>query len=218
MSDSLWPYGPQTFPPDSSGHGILQTRILSGSPCPSPWHLPDPGIEPVPPTLAGRFFTTEPPGKPNQNMASYYELINHAKISGTVNFMYFKLRFSSPIQVFILRKWKAPTLYTNSIATNLENNRLCWSNKYYSSYCCCYYYAQVLCSMWTISIVISSSNKEISGKSNQEIRSFQQWVDITNYNGSKWTENGCSFGDGWGVFWGKRIKDSFLKMVVVFAV
>ena len=26
--------------------------------------LPGPGIEPVSPALAGRFFTTEPPGKP----------------------------------------------------------------------------------------------------------------------------------------------------------
>ena len=28
------------------------------------WDLPEPGIEPVSATLAGRFFTTEPPGKP----------------------------------------------------------------------------------------------------------------------------------------------------------
>ena len=31
---------------------------------PSPRDLPNPGIKPVPPALAGRFFTTEPPGKP----------------------------------------------------------------------------------------------------------------------------------------------------------
>ena len=30
----------------------------------SPGDLPDPGIEPVSPALAGGFFTTEPPGKP----------------------------------------------------------------------------------------------------------------------------------------------------------
>ena len=28
------------------------------------WDLPGPGIEPVSPALAGRFFTTEPRGKP----------------------------------------------------------------------------------------------------------------------------------------------------------
>ena len=27
------------------------------------WDLPGPGIEPAPPTLAGRFLTTGPPGK-----------------------------------------------------------------------------------------------------------------------------------------------------------
>ena len=39
----------------------------SGLPFPSPGDLPGPGIEPTSlasPALAGRFFTTEPPGKP----------------------------------------------------------------------------------------------------------------------------------------------------------
>ena len=36
----------------------------SGLPFPSPEDLPNPGIEPTSPTLAGVFFTTEPPGKP----------------------------------------------------------------------------------------------------------------------------------------------------------
>ena len=35
-----------------------------GLPRPPPGCLPDPGIKPVAPALAGRFFTTEPPGKP----------------------------------------------------------------------------------------------------------------------------------------------------------
>ena len=35
----------------------------SGLPFPSPGDLPDLGIEPVSPELAGRFFTAEPPGK-----------------------------------------------------------------------------------------------------------------------------------------------------------
>ena len=33
-------------------------------PFPSPGDLPEPGIEPASPALAGGFFTTEPPGKP----------------------------------------------------------------------------------------------------------------------------------------------------------
>ena len=35
-----------------------------GYPFPSPGDLPNLGIEPASPALAGRFFTTEPPGKP----------------------------------------------------------------------------------------------------------------------------------------------------------
>ena len=48
-------------PPGSSVHGILQTRIQSGLPCPYPADLPNPGIEPTSltsPELAARFFTT----------------------------------------------------------------------------------------------------------------------------------------------------------------
>ena len=51
-------------PPGSSVHGISQAEYWSGLPCPPPGDLPDPGIEPVSPALAGRFFTTEPCGKP----------------------------------------------------------------------------------------------------------------------------------------------------------
>ena len=36
----------------------------SGLPFPSLGDLPDQGIKPASPTLAGRFFTTEPAGKP----------------------------------------------------------------------------------------------------------------------------------------------------------
>ena len=38
----------------------------SGLPFPSPGDLPNPGIEPAYPALAGGFFTTELPGKPKQ--------------------------------------------------------------------------------------------------------------------------------------------------------
>ena len=53
--------------PGSSVHGILQTRILEWAAISASRELPHPEIElesPVTPALAGRFFTTEPPGKP----------------------------------------------------------------------------------------------------------------------------------------------------------
>ena len=44
--------------------GFPRQEYWSGLPLPSPGDLPNPGIEPMSPALAGGFFTTEPPGKP----------------------------------------------------------------------------------------------------------------------------------------------------------
>ena len=63
MSHSLWPQGLQPArllcPWDFSWQ-----EHWNGLPVPPPGDLPDPGIEPEPPALADKFFTTEPPGKP----------------------------------------------------------------------------------------------------------------------------------------------------------
>ena len=45
--------------------GFSRQEYWSELPFPSPGNLPDTGIEFVSPTLARRFFTTEPPGKPS---------------------------------------------------------------------------------------------------------------------------------------------------------
>ena len=50
--------------PCSSVHGIFQSRILEWVVIPSLGVLPDPGIEPASPALAGGFFTAQPLGKP----------------------------------------------------------------------------------------------------------------------------------------------------------
>ncbi|KAB0355525.1 hypothetical protein FD755_022033, partial [Muntiacus reevesi] len=47
----------------SSEKITFSLEYWSGLPFPSPWDLPDPGVEPTSSALAGRFFTTEPPGK-----------------------------------------------------------------------------------------------------------------------------------------------------------
>ena len=44
--------------------GFPRQEHWNGLPFPPPGDLPSPGIEPVSPALAGRLFTTEPPGKP----------------------------------------------------------------------------------------------------------------------------------------------------------
>ena len=43
---------------------IPREEYWRGLPFPPPGDIPDPGIEPVSPALAGGFFTTEPPRKP----------------------------------------------------------------------------------------------------------------------------------------------------------
>ena len=47
----------------SPSMGFRRQEDWSGSPFPAPGDLPDPGTEPVSPAFAGRFSTTEPPGK-----------------------------------------------------------------------------------------------------------------------------------------------------------
>ena len=45
--------------------GFPRQEYWSGLPFPTPGDLPYPGIEHRSPVLAGRFFTTEPPGRPS---------------------------------------------------------------------------------------------------------------------------------------------------------
>ena len=45
--------------------GFPRQEYWSELPFPSPGDLPDPGMEPASPALAGGYSTTEPPGKPN---------------------------------------------------------------------------------------------------------------------------------------------------------
>ena len=44
--------------------GFPRQEYYSRLPCSSPGNLPESGIEPTSPALAGRFFIIEPPGKP----------------------------------------------------------------------------------------------------------------------------------------------------------
>ena len=65
MSDSfvmLWTVASQT----PLSMGFPRKEYWSGLPFPSPGDLPDPRIKPESPVLAGGFFTTEQPGKPNE--------------------------------------------------------------------------------------------------------------------------------------------------------
>ena len=54
--------------------GFSRQEYWSGLTFPSPGDLSDPGIKPESPALAGRFFTTEPPGNPNNYNNDLYQL------------------------------------------------------------------------------------------------------------------------------------------------
>ena len=60
MSDSLQPHGLYQA---SLSMGFPRQEYSSEVPFPPPGDLPDPGIKPVVPALADRFFTTVPPWK-----------------------------------------------------------------------------------------------------------------------------------------------------------
>ena len=58
--------------------GFSRQECQSGLACPPPGGLLDPGIEatsPVSPALAGRFFTTESPGKPQVSFSTVFHFI-----------------------------------------------------------------------------------------------------------------------------------------------
>ena len=52
--------------------GFPMQKYWSGLPFPSPGDRPNPGIKPVSPVLAARFFSTEPPGKPSSTTHHVY--------------------------------------------------------------------------------------------------------------------------------------------------
>ena len=56
--------------------GFPRQDYWSGLPFPSPGHLPDPGIIPASPALAGGVFTTEPPGKPKYTIEIHKYKVN----------------------------------------------------------------------------------------------------------------------------------------------
>ena len=69
-------------PLGSSVHGIPREGDGSELLFPSPGVLPNPGIEPASPALAGKFFTTESPGKPFPLLVndSIFHSVNKLKV------------------------------------------------------------------------------------------------------------------------------------------
>ena len=74
LSATLWTVAHQV---GSSVHGIFQARILEWAAISFSRRSLDPGIKLMSPALAGRFFTTEPPGKLIHQLQS---LLNHSSL------------------------------------------------------------------------------------------------------------------------------------------
>ena len=55
--------------------GFSRQKHWSGLLCPPPGDLPNTGMEPTSPALAGRFFTTEPLGKPKWTLCDLMDLM-----------------------------------------------------------------------------------------------------------------------------------------------
>ena len=76
--------------------GFHRQESWNGLPFPSPSDLPNPGIKPTSPTLAGTLFTPEPPGKPSVkwgsdfiilhifNQLSQHHLLNPLRVCGSL--------------------------------------------------------------------------------------------------------------------------------------
>ena len=59
--------------------GFPRQEHRSGLPFSSLGDLPDPGIKPASPALAGGFFTTEPPGKPECGNSLWEGKVIHSR-------------------------------------------------------------------------------------------------------------------------------------------
>ena len=100
--------GPLTVAASLVAEHRLQTRRLSS--CGSRaqllrgmWDPPRPGLEPVSPALAGRFSTTAPPGKPQEN--TYYMLniipkYTHKYIHVNIHILYISIYLNTPVSIF----------------------------------------------------------------------------------------------------------------------
>ena len=90
--------------------GLSRQEYWSRFPCSPPGDLPDPRIEPASPALAGRFFTTEPPGK---SLAPWCVMLY---IKALFNLCHFSNRMSSycslmKLILFIIIKIYSPLVF-----------------------------------------------------------------------------------------------------------
>ena len=112
MSDSLRLHRPMGFP---------RQEYWDGLPFPSPEYLPNPGIEPMSPALAGGFFTTEPPGKPHWHQY-------HSTLLSESNFLHSSSFIGALLTIVKFKKEKKPP---EQFKFKIEGNKLEKKHKQY---------------------------------------------------------------------------------------
>ena len=108
--------------------GFPRQEHWSGSPSPPPGDLPGPGIEPASPgspALAGRFFTTEPPGKPPGPVASLLFLTRSSgrtglKDSSVITLPPRGLRPELTARPWCCLPWENPVAVSGRVTLNLS--------------------------------------------------------------------------------------------------
>ena len=113
VSDSLWPYGLWS---SRLFHGIFKVRILEWVAISFPWDLPNPDGTLVScfSALAGRFFTTEPSGKPRWSTNPYHCCKKKKKVWATQSCP--TLCISMDYSASLLCPWDSPGKNTGLVA------------------------------------------------------------------------------------------------------
>ena len=83
--------------------GFSREEYQSGLSCPPPVDLPDPGIEPVSPALAGRFFTPVPAGKASCRLLPLSETDCRAVMTDRKSWLEFKCVQETYLEFAILK-------------------------------------------------------------------------------------------------------------------
>ena len=104
-------------PPGSSVHEFFRQEYWSGLPFPSPGGLPDPGIKlksPASPALAGEFFTTAPPRKPEIECGEKYK-VQHSEWESPMTLNRCALGLSLFISKLRRLHWRTSAVCTSQI-------------------------------------------------------------------------------------------------------
>ena len=110
-------------PPVSSVHGISQARILEWVSISFSRRSSHPGIKPMSPALAGRVFTTEPPGKPQSNYTPVKNKFSSVQFSCSV-MSNSAISWTAAHQASLSRTNSRSLLKLESIASVMPSNHL----------------------------------------------------------------------------------------------